>query len=345
MPLLVSELACLLGLNFQGNGTQIIHEVRGWQTAGPASLVFCDSIERAASLPEALPCGCIILQPGGTKPGWTALLSTSPKLDFARAAALINPLPGGKGDRHLTAIVSENAVIGDHVDIGPYVHIGPEAKVGAGSILHTGVVIGEGCHLGENCILYPNTVLYPGVHLRNRVILHAGVIVGADGFGYIFDGKKQVKFPQSGQVIIDDDVEIGANTTIDRGSLGTTRIGQGSKIDNLVQIAHNVEIGCHVVIAAQTGISGSTVIEDNAVIGGQVGFGDHIRVQKGAIIGSKSGILPGKIVRGGEVYWGVPIRPLSEYKKLNALFGRLPEMKAEIDRLKKEVEELKKIRE
>jgi UDP-3-O-[3-hydroxymyristoyl] glucosamine N-acyltransferase len=142
-------------------------------------------------------------------------------------------------------------------------------------------------------------------------------------------------------VILEDDVEIGANATIDRGSLGITKIGKGTKIDNLVQIAHNVQIGQAVVIAAQTGISGSTTIEDFAVIGGQVGFGDHTYVQKGAVIGSKAGILPGKIVRSGEVYWGVPIRPLREYKRLNALFGRLPEMKAEIDALKEEIKKLK----
>jgi UDP-3-O-[3-hydroxymyristoyl] glucosamine N-acyltransferase len=145
-----------------------------------------------------------------------------------------------------------------------------------------------------------------------------------------------------GGVIIEDDVEIGANSTIDRGSLGVTRIGTGTKVDNLVQIAHNVDIGRHVVIAAQTGISGSTVIEDFAVIGGQVGMGDHARVQRGAVIGSKAGVLPGKIVRSGDVYWGVPVRPLREYKRLNALFGRLPEMKADIDWLKKEIAQLQK---
>jgi UDP-3-O-[3-hydroxymyristoyl] glucosamine N-acyltransferase len=177
-------------------------------------------------------------------------------------------------------------------------------------------------------------VLYPGAVLGDRVVLHAGVVIGGDGFGYVFDGRTQVKFPQAGSVVLEDDVEVGCNTTIDRGSLGVTRIASGAKIDNLVQIAHNVQIGRGVVIAAQTGISGSTVIEEFAVIGGQVGFGDHARVQSGAVIGSKAGILPGKIVRSGEVYWGVPVRPLSEYKRLNALFGRLPEMKADIDKLK-----------
>jgi UDP-3-O-[3-hydroxymyristoyl] glucosamine N-acyltransferase len=341
MALPVSELARLLGLTFQGNGNCTIDELRGWQTAGPSSLVFCDSTEKASLLPELLPCGCIIVPPGGSKPGWTALLSHKPKLDFARAAAWIDPLPRGKGERHPTAVVSDKTQISEDVDIGPHVVIESDVEVGVGTILYSGVVIGKGCRLGDNCILYPHTVLYPGVQQGSRVVLHSGVVVGADGFGYVYDGSQQIKFPQSGQVIIEDDVEIGSNTTIDRGSLGITRIRQGAKIDNLVQIAHNVEIGRHVVIAAQTGISGSTIIEDNAIIGGQVGFGDHIRVEKGAIIGSKAGILPGKIVRGGEVYWGVPIRPLSEYKKLNALFGRLPEMKAEIDRLKKEVEDLK----
>ena len=148
--------------------------------------------------------------------------------------------------------------------------------------------------------------------------------MGSDGFGYVLDASTQVKFPQVGNVLIEADVEIGAGTTIDRGSLGTTQIGEGSKIDNLVQIGHNVRIGRSVVIAAQTGVAGSTVIEDHAIIGGQVGLGDHARVEKGVIIGSKAGILPGKIVRSGDVYWGVPVRPLREFKRLNALFGRLP---------------------
>ncbi|MGH9903504.1 MAG: UDP-3-O-(3-hydroxymyristoyl)glucosamine N-acyltransferase, partial [Pyrinomonadaceae bacterium] len=148
------------------------------------------------------------------------------------------------------------------------------------------------------------------------------------------------KFPQIGTVRVEDDVEIGAHTCVDRGALGETRIGRGTKIDNLVQVAHNVLIGENVVIAAQTGISGSTVIEDDAVIGGQVGMGDHARVRKGAIVGSKAGILPGKIVRPGAVVWGVPVRPLDEYKRLNAHFGRLPQMREEIDELRRQLNEL-----
>jgi UDP-3-O-[3-hydroxymyristoyl] glucosamine N-acyltransferase len=179
------------------------------------------------------------------------------------------------------------------------------------------------------------------VTLGERVILHAGVSVGADGFGYVRDeGGVYHKFPQVGTVVIEDDVEIGAHSCVDRGALGETRIGRGTKIDNLVQVGHNVSVGERVVIAAQTGISGSTVIESDAVIGGQVGMGDHARVGRGAIVGSKAGILPGKIVRAGTVVWGVPVRPLDEYKRLNALWGRLPRMKEEVEELKRQVREL-----
>jgi UDP-3-O-[3-hydroxymyristoyl] glucosamine N-acyltransferase len=269
------------------------------------------------------------------------IFSETPKLDFARAATYLHPKPESRGTRHATSVIHPEAQIGENVEIGPFVVVEAGVRIGPGTILHAGVVAGKGSCLGRNCILYPGVVLYPGVQVGDRVILHAGVVLGSDGFGYVSDGDRYWKFPQVGSVIIEDDVEIGCNTTLDRGSLGTTHIGTGTKIDNLVQIAHNVEIGRHVVIAAQTGISGSTVIEDHAVIGGQVGFGDHARVQKGAIIGSKAGILPGKIVRSGDVYWGVPVRPLREYKRLNALFGRLPEMKAEIDTLKKEIATLR----
>ncbi len=336
----VAELAKYLGLSFQGDGELILTRVSSWKDVDLSALIYIDPKTRIDELPGALRAGCILGPAGLMRPGWNAIFSDNPKLDFARAAAALYPRLTGKGKRHPSAIVDPSAILDQYVDLGPGVLVGPGAHIGEGSILHSGVVISDGCILGEHCILHPHVVLYSEVRLGNRVILHAGVVVGGDGFGYVFDGNKQVKFPQIGGVIIEDDVEIGCNTTMDRGSLGTTRIGVGAKIDNLVQIAHNVQIGRNVVIAAQTGISGSTVIEDSAIIGGQVGFGDHARVESGAIIGSKAGVLPGKIVRAGEVYWGIPVRPLREYKRLNALFGRLPEMKAEIEELKEKVRQL-----
>lgn len=335
----IAEIAKALNLPFQGDGNRTLTHVSSWETADGSSLVFLEG-EKALPATDEVAAGCVIAVPGKL-PDWVdAILTDKPKLAFARAAALLMPRPRGKGTRHATAIISPHAVIADSVDIGPYVVVGDGTRIGPGCILHAGVVVGERCELGEDCILYPRVVLYPGAKLRNRVILHAGSVIGSDGFGYVFDGRTHTKFPQAGAVVIDDDVEIGSNTTIDRGSLGVTHVGIGSKIDNLVQVAHNVEIGRGVVIAAQTGISGSSVIEDFAVIGGQVGFGDHTRVQTGAVIGSKAGILPGKIVRSGDVYWGVPVRPLREYKRLNALFGRLPELKADLDTLKKLVAQI-----
>jgi UDP-3-O-[3-hydroxymyristoyl] glucosamine N-acyltransferase len=338
MSYTIKQIAALLGLEYQGEGTCLLKKVSKWDTADDASLVFVE--KGAANQTGSLQAACMIAPRDQAPAGLNIIFSEQPKLDFVKASAWLYPPPKSNSTRHPTSIIAPSADIGEGVEFGPHVVVEAGAHIGAGSILRAGVNIGEGCYLGKECILYPNVVLYPGVQMGDRVILHAGVVVGSDGFGYVSDGHKYWKFPQVGAVVLEEDVEIGANTTIDRGSLGVTRIGTGSKVDNLVQIAHNVEIGKHVVIASQTGISGSTVIEDHAVIGGQVGFGDHARVEKGVVIGSKAGVLPGKIVRSGEVYWGVPVRPLREYKRLNALFGRLPEMKAELDALKKEVAQL-----
>jgi len=242
---------------------------------------------------------------------------------------------------HPTAVIAETADVALTVRIGPFVVIGDHTTIGAGTRVEAGVVIGDNVSIGSDCVIHPGVTLYDNVTIGNRVLLHAGVCIGADGFGYVRDDMGYHKFPQIGTVVIEDDVELGAHTCVDRAALGRTRIGRGTKIDNLVQVGHNVDIGERVVIASQTGISGSVVIEDDCVIGGQVGFGDHIRVQRGTVIGSKAGILPGKIVRPG-VYWGVPIVPLDEYKRRNAHLGRLPEMRAEIKELRRRLEELEK---
>ena len=340
MSYTVAALAQALGLPYQGDGGQPVNNVSGWDDANESSLVFIQELPTDGHRFSNTSVGCVIAQDSSVSFHGNLIISRSPKLDFARAAKLLHPRDTGQGARHTTSSVSPEAILGRNVEIGPYVSIGANVRIGQGSILHAGVTIGVRSVLGEECILHPGVVLYPGVELADRVVLHAGVVVGSDGFGYVRDDGTQLKFPQVGRVRIQSDVEIGPNTTIDRGSLGTTEIGEGSKIDNLVQIGHNVKIGRHVVIAAQTGVAGSTMIDDDAVIGGQVGFGDHARVEKGAIIGSKAGVLPGKIVRSGNVYWGVPVRPLGEFKRLNALFGRLPTMKKELDPLRAAVTKL-----
>jgi UDP-3-O-[3-hydroxymyristoyl] glucosamine N-acyltransferase len=343
MSYTIRQIASLLGLEYHGDGDRLVKAVARWDRADDDSLVFLERAEGGVSSPEQLRAACVLTSKGSAPHGMNLIFSEKPKLDFARAASYLHPWPKSSGAKHPAAVVDQGAILAENIEIGPSAVVEAGARIGKGCILQAGVVVGKGCTLGSDCILFPGVILYPGAHIGDRVVLHAGVVIGSDGFGYVFDGLRQWKFPQVGTVVIEDDVEIGANSVIDRGSLGTTRIGKGSKVDNLVQIAHNVEIGHHVVIAAQTGISGSTVIENHAIIGGQVGFGDHARVQEGVVIGSKAGILPGKIVRSGDVYWGVPVRPLREYKRLNALFGRLPEMKSEIDELKSEIAHLKEL--
>jgi len=340
MSYTISEIAEALGLRFQGDGSRRLTKVSSWTAADGASLVFFERERTADFLAAQIQAGCVVAPPDSLPAEYAAILSERPKLDFARAAGLLAPAPRAAGIRHASAVVAPDAEIAEDVDMGPWVVIGARTCISRGCMLRSGVVIGEDCVLGEQCILHPNVVLYPGSSLGNRVVLHAGVIVGSDGFGYVFDGTAQVKFPQVDKITIEDDVEIGANTTLDRGSLGPTRIGAGTKIDNLVQIAHNVQIGRGVIIAAQTGISGSCVIEDYVVIGGQVGIADHARIQSGSVIGAKAGVLAGKIVRGGDVYWGIPVRPLREFKRLNFYFGRLPELKSDIESLKDAVAKL-----
>ncbi len=342
MSYTIGQIAALLRLEYQGDASRVLRKVSRLEAADEFSLIFLQSSESETAALTEMRAACVIAPRECVPSGVNAIFSEQPKLDFTKAASYLHPWPKSRGTRHSTATISAHAMVDATAELGPFVVVESGARIGRGCILKEGAVVGEGCSIGDECILFPGVVVYPGAQIGNRVVFHAGAVVGSDGFGYVSDGQRYWKFPQAGEVVIEDDVEIGANSTIDRGSLGTTRIGMGTKVDNLVQIAHNVEIGRHVVIASQTGISGSTVIEDYAVIGGQVGFGDHARVQSGAVIGSKAGVLPGKIVRGGDVYWGVPVRPLREYKRLNALFGRLPEMKAEIESLKREVAQLQR---
>jgi UDP-3-O-[3-hydroxymyristoyl] glucosamine N-acyltransferase len=203
-------------------------------------------------------------------------------------------------------------------------------------------VIGARSRLGADCLIHPNVTIYSDVSIGDRVVLHSGCVLGADGFGFVLAGDHYEKFPQIGRVCIGDDVEIGANSCVDRAALGTTEIGSGSKLDNMVHVAHNCRIGKHVVIAAQTGFSGAVVIEDYAVIGGQVGIGDKARVETKVVVGSGSGILTSKIVRKGQVVWGTPARPLREYLEQLANLARLPELRREIKELKRQIAELQK---
>jgi UDP-3-O-[3-hydroxymyristoyl] glucosamine N-acyltransferase len=201
-----------------------------------------------------------------------------------------------------------------------------QATIGDRSLIGPGCIIGDGVELGQDCEIFPNVTIYPGSRLGSRVIVHAGAVLGSDGFGYVRDPKsgRHEKFPQIGTLEIEDDVEIGANTTIDRGALEVTRVGRGTKIDNLVHIGHNCQFGEDIIIAAQSGFSGSITVENQVVIGGQVGVGEHARIQEGVLLGGQSGVLPKKILRGkGVAFWGTPAKPLREYLRSLASLARL----------------------
>ena len=339
-PLTISELTERVNGRMLGDGSKLIYRVSSLEAAGEGDIAYVED-EKFFAAAGASKAACVIVPLGADVQAPCRIEVSKPKLAFVQIAALLHPAKTREPAIHPTAVIADTAAVHSTVYVGPHVVVGEHTIVDPGVRLEGGVVIGANVTIGTECVLHPNVVLYDGVTLGERVILHSGVCVGADGFGYVRDDMGYHKFPQIGTVVIEDDVELGAYACVDRAALGQTRIGRGTKLDNMVHVGHNCDIGERVVIAAQTGISGSVTIEDDCVIGGQVGFGDHIRVQSGAVIGSKAGVLPGKIVRPG-VWWGIPIRPLDEYKRLNAHLGRVPQMRDEIRELKRELDRLKK---
>ncbi len=322
----LKELADKIGARVLGNNAGEIAGVASVGAAGNNDLVFAEDEEnlRAAlkSRAAAVIAGEFAEKVQRSK---VLLIVAQPRLAFARAANLLRASAGQKTGIHPSAVIQSSAKMGKGVLVGANAVIG-EAVIGDHSRVGAGCVIGDEVELGEDCEIYPNVTIYPGSRLGNRVIVHAGAVLGSDGFGYVRDPKsgRHGKFPQIGSLEIEDDVEIGANTTIDRGALETTRIGRGTKIDNLVHIGHNCQFGEDVIIAAQAGFSGSITIENNVVIGGQVGVGEHARIQEGVLLGGQAGVLPKKVLRGkGVAFWGTPAKPLREYLKSLAIVARL----------------------
>jgi UDP-3-O-[3-hydroxymyristoyl] glucosamine N-acyltransferase len=321
---IASRLSAALRTDAAGNAE--ITGVASPASAGATELVFAES---EAALAAACASGAAAILTtralGERVQGKPVLMVEQPRLAFARAARLLRP-PASVTGIHGTAILDATATLGEAVSVGPGAVVEAYASIGAGTTIAAGAVVGTGVRIGTDCYLYPRVVLYPGTELGDRVIVHAGAVLGADGFGYVRDRAtgEYTQFPQQGRLVIEDDVEIGANSTIDRGALEATRIGRGTKLDNLVHVGHNVEIGRNVVIAAQTGISGSSIIGEGAVVGGQVGVADHVVVGPGVVLGAQAGLPTGKRVAGaGVVLWGTPARPLKEYLRELAILGRL----------------------
>lgn len=327
MKTTLAALAQHVATRLVGDGRTEIENVASIASAKRGDLVFA---EDEAALDQALQTGATAVIAGefaaARQTAKPLLLAKFPKLAFARAAQLLWPLRSFEPGVHSSAIVDDSARLGRHVAIEPGAVVGEKAVIGDRTRIGAGSVIGPQVRIGNECNIAPNVTIYAGVRLGNRVIVHSGAVLGSDGFGYVRDPAtgRYEKFPQMGGLEIGDEVEIGANTTVDRGALDLTIIGRGTKLDNLVHVGHNVRIGEDVVIAAQTGFSGSITVEDGAVIGGQVGIGDHARIEKGVVLGSQCGVLPKKVMRGpGVVFWGTPARPLRQYLKELAVMARL----------------------
>ncbi|HKV27644.1 MAG TPA: UDP-3-O-(3-hydroxymyristoyl)glucosamine N-acyltransferase [Candidatus Acidoferrales bacterium] len=332
MRRIARDLAEYLHAEMKGNPSRWVAGVASPEDAGAEDLIYVDA---AKHLPraQASAAGCALAREGMKLDGKTLLVVANPKLAFAKAAAwLLEPEVIARGV-HRTAVIDASAKVAADVSVGPYAVIEADAVIGAHTEIGAFSFIGERASVGESCRLYPRVTLYPRVRLGSRVTLHSGAVIGGDGFGYVYGEGRHWKFPQLGGVEIGDDVEIGNNTTVARGSLGVTRIEGGVKLDNLVHVAHNVRIGGHTVIAAQTGISGSCDIGRNVLIGGQAGLGDHCQIEDEAVLGGQTGVLNGKTIRAKEIVWGTPARPLAQFKEQYALFARLPKLAERLRKL------------
>jgi UDP-3-O-[3-hydroxymyristoyl] glucosamine N-acyltransferase len=336
----VRELAAWLGATYEGDGEREIAGVAPLESAGPADLSFVAN-RKALAAAEASPAGCLIVPAAYENSGSrTVIRAPEPRTAFARSVERLHPRSTIDPGIHPTASIAAGASIHPSAYIGPHSAIEEDARIAADCRIGAGCSIGRRVVLEEGSVLHANVTIYDDVDIGARCVLHSGCVIGADGFGYVLSDGRYEKFPQVGRVSIGDDVEIGANSCVDRAALGVTWIGDGTKIDNMVHVGHNCRIGRHVVIAAQTGFSGGVVVEDYAVIGGQVGVGDKARIESHTVLGSGSGVLTSKIVRGGQVLWGTPARPLKEYLEQLANLARLPEMRKELAQLRKRLQKL-----
>ena len=336
----VTQIAAELKAVWEGDGNLDIRGVSPLESAGPGEISFVGN-RKAAAGAQTSGAGCLLVTADFPQ-GRTLIRVADPRGACARVIGLLYPAPVIQPGIHPTAVIAQDAEIARSAAIGPHATIGSSTRIGEGSSIGPGCVIEAGVRIGAGCIVHANVTIYNGVTIGDRAVLHSGVVLGADGFGFVLHVDRYEKFPQIGRVEIGNDVEIGANSCIDRAALGVTEIRDGTKLDNMVHIAHNCRIGRHVVIAAQTGLSGGVVVEDYAVIGGQVGIGDKARIESGAVLGSGCGILTSKIVRKGQVVWGTPARPLKEHLEQLANLARLPELRREVAELEKQLQELKK---
>ena len=317
--MLVRDIAAMLEASWEGDGEREIHRVADFDGAQPDEISLVGNRKAAAAAGRSS-AGCLLVPINFENEGRrTVVRVREPRVAIVSVIHRLHPSTRPHAGIHSTAVIGRDVVIGESVSVSAY------------------AVIGDNVQIGDNSIIHPNVTIYHDVSIGRRAVLHSGAVIGADGFGFILRDGAYENFPQIGRVQIGDDVEIGANSCVDRAALGVTRIGDGTKLDNMVHIGHNCSIGRHVVIAAQTGLAGGVVVADYAVIGGQVGIGDKARIESRAVLGSGAGVLTSKIVRSGHVLWGTPARPLKEHLEQLAVLARLPEIRKEWLELKQKL--------
>ncbi len=330
----LAELAELVGGRVEGDPDRAVDAVRSLDTAGPRDLSVLKS-PRYREQAEASQAGVLLVGPAlaGAVSGRDLLIAGDPDLALARLVSALHPPARREPGVHSTAVLEPGCEVDPTAHVGPYAVIGAGSRIGAGAVLHAAVSVGRDCIVGEGAVLHPHAVLYDGTEIGPGCVVHAGVVLGADGFGYATQGGMHHKVPQVGRVVLEEEVEIGANSTIDRATLGETRIGAGTKIDNLVQVGHNVRVGRHCILCGQAGIAGSTRLGDGVVLAGQSGVAGHIELGDRVQVAAKSAALAS--VEPGKVVAGIPAVELRKWRRQAALLSRLEEMRRRLRALER----------
>lgn len=336
-----SELSERLGCEFVGRGDVTVRAAAPIDKAGMGDLTFYGNVKFKKSLATTKASVIIAWEDIG-RDDITVILSENPLLTFARALHLLYPPRREEPFISPLASIHEEAEVSDLATVMHFACIEKQVKVEDHAVIHPGVYLGEGVTVGENSVLYPSVTVLKGCKIGKHVIIHPGAVIGTDGFGFVRHGERYAKVPQIGNVVLEDHVEVGANTTIDRAALGETRVREGSKLDNLVQVGHNVEIGKHSIIASQTGISGSVVIGDWVMLGGQTGVADHLEIDGGIMVAAKSGIPSSLSAKESTVWSGIPVIPHKKWLRLAGSLGKIPDLFRKVARLERELELMKR---
>lgn len=330
------DLGARLGCEVRGDGEAEVHRVAGIERAGPGDLTFLASSRYASHLNETR-ASAVIVAPNIQSP-IPALVAANPYLGYARAAQVLHPPARPVAGVHASAQVHPSATIGEGVHIGALAVVGANVRIGARTIVHPHVVVYDGVEIGEDCVLHSGVQVREACRLGRRVVVQNGAVVGGDGFGFArADDGHYEKIPQIGIVVVEDDVEIGALTAIDRASLHETRIGRGTKLDNLIQIGHSVTVGRDTVMASQVGVAGSSTIGNGVILAGQVGVIGHITVADGVIATGQTGLRGGE---SGKVLSGSPAIENRQWLKSSAIFAKLPDLQRRLNALEKKLAEL-----